>query len=132
MISTDPFDTENKGVIYISAKRGLGIKVVEGQRIAEQVLFRPRSNSIKVLTRSAEDSLLTFDENGGVKEVPIDQIDRNPYQTRSRIAEEALNELAASIKASGVGPKTAASCMTASATPAMTCAAWAKRACSRC
>ena len=71
MISTDPFDSENKGVIYISAKRGLGIKVVEGQRIAEQVLFRPRSNSIKVLTRSAEDSLLTFDEKGGVKEVPI-------------------------------------------------------------
>ena len=72
MISTDPFDAENKGVIYISAKRGLGIKVVEGQRIAEQILFRPRSNSIKVLTRSAEDSLLTFDEKGGVKEVPIE------------------------------------------------------------
>ncbi|HXS02564.1 MAG TPA: PEP/pyruvate-binding domain-containing protein [Pyrinomonadaceae bacterium] len=72
MISTDPFDAENKGVVYISAKRGLGIKVVEGQRIAEQILFRPRSNSIKVLTRSAEDSLLTFDEKGGVKEVPIE------------------------------------------------------------
>jgi hypothetical protein len=72
MISTDPFDNENKGVIYISAKRGLGIKVVEGQRIAEKLLFRPRTNAIQVLTRSAEDSLLTFDENGGVKEVPIE------------------------------------------------------------
>jgi rifampicin phosphotransferase len=71
MISTDPFDTENKGAIYISAKRGLGIKVVEGQRIAEQIIYRPRSNAVKVLTRSAEDSLLTFDEKGGVKEVPI-------------------------------------------------------------
>jgi len=71
MITADPFDTENKGVIYISAKRGLGIKVVEGQRIAEQIIFRPRTNAIQVLTRSAEDSLLTFDENGGVKEVPI-------------------------------------------------------------
>ena len=71
MISTDPFDTENKGAIYISAKRGLGIKVVEGQRIAEQIIFRPRTNAIQVLTRSAEDSLLTFDEKGGVKEVPI-------------------------------------------------------------
>jgi hypothetical protein len=71
MISTDPFDNDNKGVIYISAKRGLGIKVVEGQRIAEQILFRPRTNAVQVLTRSAEDSLLTFDENGGVKEVPI-------------------------------------------------------------
>ena len=71
IISTDPFDTDNKDAIYISAKRGLGIKVVEGQRIAEQVLFRPRTNAVQVLTRSAEDSLLTFDEKGGVKEVPI-------------------------------------------------------------
>jgi len=71
MITIDPFDTENKGAIYISAKRGLGIKVVEGQRIAEQIIFRPRTNAVQVLTRSAEDSLLTFDENGGVKEVPI-------------------------------------------------------------
>ncbi|HZN06622.1 MAG TPA: PEP/pyruvate-binding domain-containing protein [Pyrinomonadaceae bacterium] len=71
MISTDPFDAENRSAIYISAKRGLGIKVVEGQRIAEQIIFRPRTNAIQVLTRSAEDSLLTFDEKGGVKEVPI-------------------------------------------------------------
>jgi hypothetical protein len=71
MISTDPFDRENSGAIYISAKRGLGIKVVEGQRIAEQIIFRPRTNAVQVLTRSAEDSLLTFDEKGGVKEVPI-------------------------------------------------------------
>jgi len=71
MISTDPFDPENRAAIYISAKRGLGIKVVEGQRIAEQIIFRPRTNAVKVLTRSAEDSLLTFDEKGGVKEVPI-------------------------------------------------------------
>jgi hypothetical protein len=72
MISTDPFDRENRAAIYISAKRGLGIKVVEGQRIAEQIIFRPRTNAVQVLTRSAEDSLLTFDEKGGVKEVPIE------------------------------------------------------------
>ena len=71
LITTDPYDKENKGAIYISAKRGLGIKVVEGKRIAEQIIFRPESNAVRVLTRSAEDSLLTFDENGGVKEVPI-------------------------------------------------------------
>ena len=71
MITADPFDQENAGAIYISAKRGLGIKVVEGKRVAEQVIFRPRTNAVQVLTRSAEDSLLTFDDNGGVKEVPI-------------------------------------------------------------
>src|SRR6266508_282290 len=71
MITTDPFDKENKGAIYISAKRGLGIKVVEGKKVAEQIIFRQRANAVQVLTRSDEDSLLTFDERGGVKEVAI-------------------------------------------------------------
>ena len=71
MITTDPFDKDNKGAIYISAKRGLGIKVVEGKKVAEQIIFRERGNAVQVLTRSDEDSLLTFDENGGVKEVAI-------------------------------------------------------------
>lgn len=71
MITADPYNRDNRDAVYISAKRGLGIKVVEGKRIAEQILFRPQSGSIQVLTRSAEDSLLIFDEKGGVKEVPI-------------------------------------------------------------
>lgn len=37
-----------------------------------------------------------------VREIPVDQIDRNPYQTRMRFDEAALNELAESIKVSGV------------------------------
>jgi hypothetical protein len=71
MITADPYDREDKNAIYISAKRGLGIRVVEGQKIAEQIVFRPQANAVQVLTRSEEDSLLTFDEKGGVKEVPI-------------------------------------------------------------
>jgi hypothetical protein len=71
MITTDPFNNENKGAIYISAKRGLGIKVVEGKKVAEQIIYQPRANAIQVLTRSDEDSLLTFDEKGGVKEIAI-------------------------------------------------------------
>ncbi|MDX6575653.1 MAG: rifampicin phosphotransferase [Blastocatellia bacterium] len=75
MITADPFNREstieNQGSIYISAKRGLGMKVVEGQRVAEQVVFRPKANAVQVLTRSEEDSLLTFDAQGGIKEIPI-------------------------------------------------------------
>jgi hypothetical protein len=75
MITADPFNRQpeaiNRGSIYISAKRGLGMRVVEGQRIAEQVVFRPIANSVQVLTRSEEDSLLTFDEHGGIREIPI-------------------------------------------------------------
>lgn len=71
MITANPYDREDKNAIYIAAKRGLGIKVVEGQKIAEQVVYRPRALAVQVLTRSEEDSLLTFDEQGGVKEIPI-------------------------------------------------------------
>ena len=40
--------------------------------------------------------------SGSVIEIPLDQIDRNPYQTRYKFGEEAIQELADSIKANGV------------------------------
>ena len=92
MITADPFNREvnplNEGTVYISAKRGLGMKVVEGQRIAEQVVFRPWANAVQVLTRSEEDSLLTFDANGGVKEIPISG-------ERAVLTDEVVRRLAA-------------------------------------
>ncbi len=41
-------------------------------------------------------------EGGKPLEIPIGQIDRNPFQTRSHLSEEQLGELAASITANGV------------------------------
>ena len=41
-------------------------------------------------------------EGGKPLEIPLDQIDRNPFQTRSQLNEEQLGELAASITANGV------------------------------
>jgi ParB family transcriptional regulator, chromosome partitioning protein len=41
-------------------------------------------------------------EGGKPREIPLDQIDRNPFQTRSRVNEDQLAELAASITANGV------------------------------
>ena len=41
-------------------------------------------------------------EGGKPLEIPIEQIDRNPFQTRSHMNEEQLAELAASITANGV------------------------------
>src|ERR1700744_1486648 len=39
---------------------------------------------------------------GSPQEIPVDSIDANPYQTRRRINEQALQELTESIKTSGV------------------------------
>jgi ParB family chromosome partitioning protein len=44
----------------------------------------------------------TADLSGRPKDIPVDQIDRNPYQTRTRFDELQLTELAASIAATGV------------------------------
>jgi ParB family transcriptional regulator, chromosome partitioning protein len=41
-------------------------------------------------------------EGGKPREIPLDQIDPNPFQTRSQVNEEQMAELAASITANGV------------------------------
>lgn len=72
MITRDPFDPSRRYVTYISAKRGLGIKVVEGKRQAEQLMYSSWSKAVQVLSRSAEDTQLVADKAGGVREVPIE------------------------------------------------------------
>ncbi len=71
MITRDPFDSGRKHITYISAKRGLGIRVVEGKRQAEQVMYSNWSKAVQVLSRSAEDTQLVAQAGGGVREVPI-------------------------------------------------------------
>jgi ParB family chromosome partitioning protein len=44
----------------------------------------------------------TDSEGGRAREIPLDQIDPNPFQTRSQMNEEQLAELSASITANGV------------------------------
>ena len=44
----------------------------------------------------------TDSEGGRAREIPLDQIDPNPFQTRSKMNEEQLAELSASITANGV------------------------------
>lgn len=72
LITANPFDRTERGAVYINAKRGLGIRVVEGRRVPEQLLFTPKTNAVRVLTRSGDDTMLTFDERGGVREVKIE------------------------------------------------------------
>lgn len=72
LITANPFDRADRAAVYINAKRGLGIRVVEGRRVPEQLLFNARSHAVRVLTRSGDDTMLTFDERGGVREVKVE------------------------------------------------------------
>lgn len=68
LITRDPFDATHRDVVYVSAKRGIGIKVVEGRRVAEQSMWDARSGAVRRLSRSAEDTELKLDKSGGVTE----------------------------------------------------------------
>jgi phosphoenolpyruvate synthase/pyruvate phosphate dikinase len=72
LITTNPFDQDDRHAVYVNAKRGLGIRVVEGRRVPEQLIYNPRTGAVRALTRSADDTMLTFDERGGVREVKIE------------------------------------------------------------
>lgn len=72
MVTRDPFDATHRGVVYVSAKRGIGIKVVEGRRVAEQSMFEARSGAVRRLSRSQESAELKLDAAGGVTERPLD------------------------------------------------------------
>ena len=72
MITRDPFRSTGWHVTYISAKRGIGIRVVEGERVAEQVMYSSWSKAIQVLSRSADDTALQLDAGGGVRQVPVE------------------------------------------------------------
>jgi rifampicin phosphotransferase len=65
MITRDPFDAQHANAVYISAKRGLGIKVVEGRRVAEQWMWDAFSGAARRLSHSDEDSALQLDSQGG-------------------------------------------------------------------
>ena len=72
MVTRDPLGGTPYSV-FIAAKRGIGIRVVEGRRVAEQVLYSRRSRAVQVLSRSAEDTELRLAPGGGVQEVAVAQ-----------------------------------------------------------
>lgn len=73
MTTVDPFDEQSgEQRLFIAAKRGIGIRVVEGKKIAEQLIYRPQLDTIQVLTRSQDDVMLHFSSDGGVEELKIE------------------------------------------------------------
>lgn len=55
----------------INAKWGLGMRVVEGQKVAEQVLFDVSNDGTRVVSRSDETTMLVAGPKGGMIEKPV-------------------------------------------------------------
>ena len=55
----------------INAKWGLGMRVVEGQKMAEQILFDSGNDGTRVISRADEATMLVADPKGGIIEKPV-------------------------------------------------------------
>lgn len=66
----------------INAKWGLGMRVVEGQKMPEQVIYDTVNQGVRIISRADERSMLVFSAEGGVQEkaIPIGQ----PILTEAR------------------------------------------------
>src|ERR1700728_1089244 len=53
-------------------------------------------------TPASSPSAPPLNDEGKPREIPVDQIERNPFQTRATVDENALRELSASIASTGV------------------------------
>ncbi|HEX8700161.1 MAG TPA: PEP/pyruvate-binding domain-containing protein, partial [Myxococcaceae bacterium] len=70
LVTKNLYDPRDKHTFTINAKRGLGLSVVAGVTVPEQVLYDLRYPGARVLSRSEDATMLVFDEQGGIKEVP--------------------------------------------------------------
>ena len=70
LITANLYDREDEDGFTINAKWGLGIKVVQGTRVPEQIIFDPTNDGTRIISRSDDPTKLVFDKNGGIREVP--------------------------------------------------------------
>jgi hypothetical protein len=92
----DPGDTNG---FTINAKWGLGMRVVEGQKVPEQIIFDPTNDGTKILSRADDPVMLRFDEHGGIKELPV------PPGAGVILSEDRAKRLSAQVQAlQGVFP----------------------------
>ncbi len=89
LITANIFDGGSTNAYTINAKSGLGIGVVEGTSVPEQILFDVGEGGIEIMSRSDEPTILVFDEeSGGVKEVP------NPIRGQPVLSDDQVRVLA--------------------------------------
>ena len=70
LLTTDIWGHQ-KNTYTINAKWGLGMRVVEGQKVAEQILFDTSNEGTRVISRSDESTMLIASINGGMEEMPV-------------------------------------------------------------
>lgn len=82
LITKNVYDSEDRKSFTINAKHGLGLRVVGGKDVPEQILYDPTNQGTKIISRSDDPVMLVFDEKGGVRELP--NLNKSTILTQAR------------------------------------------------
>jgi len=94
LVTAHPTDPSQHTTYMINAKSGLGLRVVEGQKVPESLLYDVHNHGLRILSRSDEDTMLVFDGKGGVHEVPNPQQGKPVItQARAQLLGEAARKI---------------------------------------
>jgi hypothetical protein len=93
LVTKNLWDPTDKNSFTINAKWGLGMRVVEGQKVPEQIIFDPTNDGTKILSRADDPVMLKFDDKGGIVEIPV------PAGAGVILTEERSKALAKQVKA---------------------------------
>ena len=92
LLTTDIWG-HNPNTYTINAKWGLGIRVVEGTKIPEQILYDSANHGTRIISRSSETTMLVFDPKNGVKEVPTSKGDTILTEARAKRLGDAVAQI---------------------------------------
>ena len=92
LVTKNLYDPTDKNSFTINAKWGLGMRVVEGQRIPEQIIYDPTNDGTKIISRADDPVMLRFDANGGIVEIKV------PEGTGVILTEERAKKLAEQVQ----------------------------------
>jgi hypothetical protein len=93
LVTKNLYDPSDNNSFTINAKWGLGMRVVEGQRIPEQIIFDPTNDGTKILSRADDPVMLRFDDQGGIVQVKV------PAGAGVILTEQRAKSLAAQVQA---------------------------------
>ena len=62
LVTKNLWDPTDDHGFTINAKFGLGMRVVEGQKVPEQIIFDPTNDGTKIISRTDDPVMLRFDE----------------------------------------------------------------------
>jgi len=92
LVTKNLYDPTDKNSFTINAKWGLGMRVVEGQRIPEQIIFDPTNDGTKIISRADDPVMLRFDDKGGIVEIEV------PESAGVILTEERAKKLAQQVR----------------------------------